>query len=88
LSFLLVSNSKSNSGPIEAIEAYKIDEKYDNSLHVSFEIREQTYDKKLKQQANEKVVQLLQHNNMHKFKYYKTLQDKVAQILQDGNMHK
>jgi hypothetical protein len=43
---------------------------------------------KIKQQANEKVVQLLQHDNMHKFKYYKTLQDKIVQILQDDNMHK
>jgi hypothetical protein len=41
-----------------------------------------------KQQANEKVVQLLQHDNMHKFKYYKTLPDKMVQILQDDNMHK
>jgi hypothetical protein len=41
LSFLLVSISKSNSGPIEAIESLKKDEKYDNSLRVSFEIREQ-----------------------------------------------
>jgi hypothetical protein len=41
-----------------------------------------------KQQANEKVVQLLQHNNMHKFKYYKTLPDKMVQILEDDNMHK
>jgi hypothetical protein len=41
LSFLLVSNSKSNSGPEEAIESLQKDEKYDNSLHVSFEIREQ-----------------------------------------------
>jgi hypothetical protein len=54
------------------LKAYKTDEKYDTSLHVSFEIREQNitgYDKKLtariKQQANEKVVQLLQHDNMH-----------------------
>jgi hypothetical protein len=49
LSLLLVSNSKSNSGPVEAIESLKTDEKYDNSLHVSFEIREQNiigYDKK------------------------------------------
>jgi hypothetical protein len=30
LSFVLVSNSKSNSGPEETIEAYKKDEKYDN----------------------------------------------------------
>jgi hypothetical protein len=41
LSFLLVSNSKSNSGPEKAIESLQKDEKYDNSLHVSFEIREQ-----------------------------------------------
>jgi hypothetical protein len=43
-----VSNSKSNSGPEEAIESLK-NEKYDNSLHVSFEIREQNitgYDNK------------------------------------------
>jgi hypothetical protein len=40
LSFLLVSNSKSNSGPKKAIENLKKDEKYDNSLHVSFEIGE------------------------------------------------
>jgi hypothetical protein len=49
LSFLLVSNSKSNSGPVEAIESLKKDEKYNNSLHVSSEIREQNitgYDKK------------------------------------------
>jgi hypothetical protein len=38
--------------------------------------------------SNEKVVQSLQHDNMHKFKYYKTLQDKIVQILQDDNMHK
>jgi glutaredoxin-related protein len=37
---------------------------------------------RIKQQANEKVVQLLQHDNMHKFKY------KMVQILQDDNMHK
>jgi hypothetical protein len=43
---------------------------------------------RIKQQANEKVVQLLQHDNMHKFKYYKTLPYKMVQILQDGNMHK
>jgi DNA/RNA endonuclease YhcR with UshA esterase domain len=43
---------------------------------------------RIKQQANEKVVQLLQHDNMHKFKYYKTLPDKMVQILQDDNMHK
>jgi hypothetical protein len=43
---------------------------------------------RIKQQANEKVVQLLQHDNMHKLKYYKTLQDKIVQILQDDNMHK
>jgi hypothetical protein len=43
---------------------------------------------RIKKQANEKVVQLLQHYNMHKFKYYKTLQDKIVQILQDDNMHK
>jgi hypothetical protein len=41
-----------------------------------------------KQQTNEKAVQLLQHDNMHKFKYYKTLPNKMVQILQDGNMHK
>jgi hypothetical protein len=41
-----------------------------------------------KQQANEKVVQLLQHDNMHKFKYYMTLPNKMVQILQDDNMHK
>jgi hypothetical protein len=44
-----VSSSKSNSGLDEAIENLKNDEKYDNSLHVSFEIREQyltTYDNK------------------------------------------
>jgi hypothetical protein len=41
-----------------------------------------------KQQANEKVVQLLQHDNMHTFKYYKTLSNKMVQILQDDNMHK
>jgi hypothetical protein len=35
-----------------------------------------------------KVVQLLQHDNMHKFKYYKTFLDKMVQILQDDNMHK
>jgi hypothetical protein len=40
LSFLLVSNSKSNSGPEEAIESLK-NEKYDNSLHASFQIRKQ-----------------------------------------------
>jgi hypothetical protein len=33
---------------------------------------------RIKQQANEKVVQLLQHDNMHKFKYYKTLPDKIV----------
>jgi hypothetical protein len=38
-----------------------------------------------KQQANEKVVQLLQHDNMHKFKYYKTMPDKMVQ---DDKMHK
>jgi hypothetical protein len=43
---------------------------------------------RIKQQANEKVVQLLQPNNMHKFKYYKTLQDKIVQILQDDNQPK
>jgi hypothetical protein len=43
---------------------------------------------RIKQQANEKVVQLLQHDNMHKFKYSNTLQDKIVQILQDDNMHK
>jgi hypothetical protein len=37
---------------------------------------------RIKQQANEKVVRLLQHDNMHKFKY------KMVQILQDDNMHK
>jgi hypothetical protein len=31
---------------------------------------------RIKQQENEKVVQLLQHDNMHKFKYYKTMPDK------------
>jgi hypothetical protein len=36
---------------------------------------------RIKQQANEKVIQLLQHDNMHKFKY------KMVQILQDDNMH-
>jgi hypothetical protein len=44
-----LSNSKSNSGLVEAIESLQKDEKYDNSLHVSFEIREQNitgYDKK------------------------------------------
>jgi hypothetical protein len=35
---------------------------------------------RIKQQANEKVIQLLQHNNMHKFKYYDTLLDKMVQI--------
>jgi hypothetical protein len=43
---------------------------------------------RIKQQANEKVVQLLQHDNMHKFKYHKTLPDKIVQILQDDNTHK
>jgi hypothetical protein len=43
---------------------------------------------RIKQQANEKVVQLLQHDSMHKIKYYKTLPDKIVQILQDDNMHK
>jgi hypothetical protein len=43
---------------------------------------------RIKQQANEKVVQLLQDNNKHKFRYYKTLPDKFVQILQDDNMHK
>jgi hypothetical protein len=43
---------------------------------------------RIKQQANEKVVQLLQHDSMHKFKYYNTLKDKIVQILQDDNMHK
>jgi hypothetical protein len=43
---------------------------------------------RIKQQANKKVVQLLQHDNMHKFKYYKTLTDKMVQILQDDSMHK
>jgi hypothetical protein len=43
---------------------------------------------RIKQQANENVVQLLQHANMHKFKYYKTLSDKIVQISQDDNMHK
>jgi hypothetical protein len=43
---------------------------------------------RIKQQANEKLVQLLQHDNMHNFKYYKTLPDKMVQILQDDNMHK
>jgi hypothetical protein len=94
LSLLPVSNSKSNSGLEEAIESLKKDEKYDNSLNISFQIRKQNitgYDNKLtariKQQVNEKVVQLLQHNNMHKFKYYKTLPDKMVQILRDDNMH-
>jgi hypothetical protein len=45
-----VSNSKSNSGPEEAIEhLQKKDEKYDNSLHVSSQIRKQNiteYDNK------------------------------------------
>jgi hypothetical protein len=35
-----------------------------------------------------KVVQLLQHDNMYKFKYYMTLQNKIVQILQDDNMYK
>jgi hypothetical protein len=43
---------------------------------------------RIKQQANETVVQLLQHDNIHKFKYYKTLPDKMVQILQNDNMHK
>jgi hypothetical protein len=43
---------------------------------------------RIKQQANEKIVQLLQQDYMHKFKYYKTLLDKIVQILQDDNMHK
>jgi hypothetical protein len=43
---------------------------------------------RIKQQENEKVLQLLQHDNMHKFKYYNTLLDKMVQILQDDNMHK
>jgi hypothetical protein len=49
LSFLLVSNSKSNLGPVEAIESLQNDEKYDISLLVSFEIIEQNitgYDNK------------------------------------------
>jgi hypothetical protein len=49
LSFLLVSNSKSNSRPVEAIESLQTHEKYDNSLLVSFEIIKQNitgYDKK------------------------------------------
>jgi hypothetical protein len=77
------------------LKAYKTDEKYDNSLLVSFEIIEQNITgmirnstARIKQQSNEKVVQLLQHDNMHKFKYYKTLQNKTVQILQDDNMHK
>jgi hypothetical protein len=43
---------------------------------------------RIKQQANEKLVQLLQHDNMHKFKYYKTLQDEIVQILQYDNQPK
>jgi hypothetical protein len=77
------------------LKAYKTDEKYDNSLLVSFEIIDKTQPDmirnstaRIKQQANEKVVHLLQHDNTHKFKYYKTLQDKIVQILQDDNMHK
>jgi hypothetical protein len=77
------------------LKAYKTDEKYDILLLDSVEIIEQNitgYDKKFngknKQQANGKVVQLLQQDNMHKFKYYKTLQDKIVQILEDDNMHK
>jgi hypothetical protein len=80
---------------LKPLKAYKSDEKYDILLLDSFEIIEQNisgYDKKFngknKQQANEKVVQLLQQDNMHKFKYYKTLQDKIVQILEDDNMHK
>jgi hypothetical protein len=43
---------------------------------------------RIKQQENEKVVQLLQQDYMHKFKYYKTVPDKIIQILKDDNMHK
>jgi hypothetical protein len=43
---------------------------------------------RIKQQANENVVQLLQHDNMHKFKYHNTFQDKIVQILQDDNQPK
>jgi hypothetical protein len=43
---------------------------------------------RIRQYAHEKIVQLLQHDNMHTFKYYKTLQDKIVQILQDDNIHK
>jgi hypothetical protein len=80
---------------LKPLKAYKTDEKYDILLLDSVEIIEQNitgYDKKFngknKQQANGKVVQLLQQDNMHKFKYYKTLQDKIVQILEDDNMHK
>jgi hypothetical protein len=80
---------------LKPLKAYKTDEQYDNSLLVSFEIIEQNitgYDKKFdgknKTVNNEKVVQLLQHDNMHKFKYYKTMVDKIVQILQDDNQPK
>jgi hypothetical protein len=59
---------------LKPLKAYKTDEKYDISLFVSFEIIEQNitgYDNttaRIKQQANAKVVQFLQHDNMHKFK--------------------
>jgi hypothetical protein len=43
---------------------------------------------RIKEQVNEKVVQLLQQDNMHKFKYCKTLPDKIVQMLKDDNMHK
>jgi hypothetical protein len=34
------------------------------------------------------VVNAVTCDNMHKFKYYKTLQDKIVQILQDDNQPK
>jgi Fe-S-cluster formation regulator IscX/YfhJ len=73
---------------LKPLKAYRTYEKYDISLFVSFEIIEQNitgYDNKFddkNKKANEKVLQLLQHDNMHKFK------DKIVQILQDNNMHK
>jgi Fe-S-cluster formation regulator IscX/YfhJ len=66
---------------LKPLKAYRTYEKYDISLFVLFEIIEQNitgYDNKFddkNKKANEKVLQLLQHDNMHKFK------DKIVQIL-------
>jgi hypothetical protein len=60
---------------LKPLKAYKADEKYDISLLDSFEIIEQNitgYDNKFndknKTTSKSKGVQLLQHDNMHKFK--------------------